>query len=138
MSKFIGRLLVVLALGWSGSVSAEVFRCVDEATGSVAFTDKDCPDKTAGEYIPVGKANGDGGYDKDAATKLSEKHAEQEAEFHRGWKEQNAQATRDEQNRKEAVERERRARGDQFEKSMNKKRYKKSASGHIYRDHTRD
>ena len=42
--------------------SAEIYKCVDEVTGKMTFTDTACPDKTAGGYVPVGTANRDSGY----------------------------------------------------------------------------
>jgi len=60
--KKLAKISWVLALFvFSPASVADVFRCVDEATGKVAFTDKDCPDKTAGVYIPVKPANADSG-----------------------------------------------------------------------------
>ena len=41
----------------STSVSGEVFKCVDKTTGKLTFTDRACPDKGFGDYVPVGPAN---------------------------------------------------------------------------------
>lgn len=52
-------LLLLLAI--AGGSSAGIYKCVDEATGEIAFTDKDCPDKTPGNYHPIGYTNSDSG-----------------------------------------------------------------------------
>ena len=49
-------------LALSTSVSGEVFKCVDETTEKVTFTDKACPDKGVGNYVPLEPANVDSGY----------------------------------------------------------------------------
>lgn len=103
----------------------------------MTFSDKDCPNKTQGEYIPVGNTNGDGGYDETAAMKLERKYKAEAEEHQRAWRQHNTQAAMDEKNRKEAIELERRTQGASFEESMRKKNYKKSASGYSYRDDSR-
>ncbi len=55
------RIIFVLFFLMANIAHAEVFKCVDESTGKTTFTDTACPDKRAGNYIPVRTANGDSG-----------------------------------------------------------------------------
>jgi len=36
---------------------AEIFKCIDESTGKMTFTDTACPDKGTGTYVPVKPTN---------------------------------------------------------------------------------
>ena len=57
---------LLLLLSFSTGSAAQVFKCVDQATGKTSFTDKACPDSKPGDYVPVGNANSDAGYDPNA------------------------------------------------------------------------
>jgi len=39
--------------------SLAIFKCVDESTGELTFTDQACPNVTQGEYHPIGYTNSD-------------------------------------------------------------------------------
>ncbi len=61
-TKLVSAVALVGVLICPSSVFAEVFKCIDEATGKMTFTDVACPDKGTGDYVPVKSANGDSGY----------------------------------------------------------------------------
>ena len=75
-SKFAPAAALVGLLAISPSALAEVYKCVDEATGKMTFTDSACPDKGTGDYVPVGPANSDSGYESDRA--FNRQHAQQQ------------------------------------------------------------
>jgi hypothetical protein len=50
---------LLAALSMAPDAFAEIFKCVDKATGKVAFTDHACPDDTPGKSQPVGSTNVD-------------------------------------------------------------------------------
>ena len=56
-SKFIYTVLLLLLLAVAPDISAEIFKCIDKATGQIAFTDQACPDNTPGNYQPIGSTN---------------------------------------------------------------------------------
>ena len=89
----LAGFLVVLTI--APTSLAEVYKCVNEATGRVTFSDKDCPSRTAGESISVGNTNSDFVYEKSAEQRLREKHEHQEAEYQKAWRERNEEATRE-------------------------------------------
>ena len=91
-SRLVSFLLMLVIAPTS---LAEVYKCVHEVTGRVSFSDKDCPNKTAGKSISVGNTNSDFVYEKSAEEKLREKHERQEAEYQKAWRERNEQAARE-------------------------------------------
>ena len=76
MRSVIRSILFASLVGSSLPTSAEVFKCVDEATGKTTFTDTACLDKSAGEYIHVKRANADSGYA--AADEIDQRRREDE------------------------------------------------------------
>ena len=61
-NRFVQGYLLIGILLLPFYAAAEVFKCRDEATGKITFTDTACPDKGTGDYVPVGQANSDSGY----------------------------------------------------------------------------
>ena len=53
--KLVG-MLVLFSISHN---SFAVFKCIDESTGAITFTDQACPDVTQGEYHPIGYTNSD-------------------------------------------------------------------------------
>ena len=49
------RILCLLML-LPGVSSAEVYKCYDERTGKTSYTDTACPDKEAGDHVPLSEA----------------------------------------------------------------------------------
>tara|TARA_R110002049_G_scaffold188251_7_gene356610 strand:- start:3013 stop:3474 length:462 start_codon:yes stop_codon:yes gene_type:complete len=68
------------------SASAQVFKCVDEATGKTTFTDTACPDKGVGNYVPVERTNSDSGYPSDGEIAASKREQERKMQArHAEW-----------------------------------------------------
>ena len=90
---YLASSLLMLAV--AAKPLADVYKCVHEVTGRITFSDKICPNNTAGEPISVGNTNSDFKYERSAEEKLREKHDRQEAEYQKAWRERNEQATRE-------------------------------------------
>ena len=56
-SKFAQLAVLMLLPAIALPTSAEIFKCIDKATGQIAFTDQACPDNTPGNYQPIGSTN---------------------------------------------------------------------------------
>ena len=116
--------LLVLLFFSTGS-AAQVFKCVDKATGKTSFTDKACPDKTPGAHIPVSNTNSDAGYNPSATAneKLNRDAADNARRA--GAQAQVAEVQKRENAIRDKRERERREYIDDtkvtFEESMSKK-----------------
>lgn len=59
VASFIQLACLLVILSIAPDSFAEIFKCVDETTGKIAFTDHACPDDTPGEYQPTGTTNAD-------------------------------------------------------------------------------
>jgi len=70
-------LIAASLITFSPGSLGQVFKCVDEATGKMTFTDTACPDKGTGDYIPVAPTNADSGYSsgKEIAVNQREREA---------------------------------------------------------------
>lgn len=64
------RIILVLVFLMSATAHAQVFKCVDPATGKMTFTDKACPNQGTGDYVPIAPANGDSGSPAELAAQL--------------------------------------------------------------------
>jgi hypothetical protein len=59
LSKLFQILSLLAALPMAPDAFAEIFKCVDKATGKTVFTDHACPDDTPGEAQAIGSTNVD-------------------------------------------------------------------------------
>lgn len=80
-SILVAHFVCLLAL--THSSFAQVFKCVDPATGQTTFTDTACPDKGTGDYISVAPANSDSGYASGVEIEANRRARDTEAEAHR-------------------------------------------------------
>lgn len=71
------RFIVAVLFLVASAANAQVYKCVDPATGKTTFTDTACPDKVAGDYVPVKPANSDSGYPSDSEIAESQRRDEQ-------------------------------------------------------------
>jgi hypothetical protein len=81
-----------------------MYKCVDDATGTLVFTDKACANDRPGENHRVTSTNSDSGYDPQATRKVMQRGLAAQAEFQSDWqgynktvgsKKQGEQARRD-------------------------------------------
>lgn len=121
-------------LSFSVGSPAEVFKCVDKATGKMAFTDKACPDNTTGDYLPVGKTNSDAGYDSNATSREKQIRNAADNANRSKWQQHNSQVSNEAQETREQKEGERNSKIDRvksevsFENSMAKKQCSRNYS----------
>jgi len=92
--------LVLLNLSFTPVSVAEIFKCVDEATGKLAFTDQACPNDQSGKHQPVGSRNFDGGFNSSAAALARQRREAEESELLQDWQTHNSEL-------KQVLERER-------------------------------
>jgi hypothetical protein len=104
--KVVGPL-VLLTLSFTPVSVAEIFKCVDEATGNLAFTDQACPNDQSGNHLPVGSTNFDGGFKSSAPALAPKKREAEESELLQNWQTHNAglQRVLDRERAKEEEER---------------------------------
>jgi hypothetical protein len=98
-TRLIPPVLVVVLLTISPNSLAEVFKCVDEATGNMTFTDSACPGKGTGDYVPVAPTNADSGYPSTREIAASQRKRDQRAKARSAeW-----QNTAEERSKKERI-----------------------------------
>ncbi len=69
---------------------AEVYKCFDEATGELAFTDQACPNDQSGNHHPIGTKNFVGGFNSSAPALAQKKREAEQSELLRNWQAHNA------------------------------------------------
>ncbi len=103
----VASSLVLLTLSFTPLSVAEVFKCVDEATGELAFTDQACPNDQSGKHQPIGSTNFDGGFNSSTPALARKRREAEESELLQNWQTHNAglQRVLDRERAKEEEER---------------------------------
>jgi hypothetical protein len=63
------RYLIIVGLLLSPGATAEIYKCVDPASGRMSFTDKACEEQAPGEHVPVDPTNFDSGPKKQSGNR---------------------------------------------------------------------
>jgi hypothetical protein len=98
LCKLLSAFFLASLVVFCSSVFAQVFKCVDKATGKTTFTDTACPDKGTGNYVPVKPSNSDSGYPSEG--ELAERKYRDEQVMrarHAEWDQQAAHQDQEEQ-----------------------------------------
>jgi Domain of unknown function (DUF4124) len=98
-------LLVLLSI--CTTASAEVFKCVDKATGKMSFTDKACPNSQPGSHQAVSSTNGDSGYNGQAVAAAKERRELDQEKFRDDWQSHNTDVSSKQASEKAKRDRER-------------------------------